>query len=83
MDNTKLEDIKINIECECPICHKIYYISLPSRLYERVMTRNVTGEYIQDILKDYSASTREALLTGICDECYDGVFEDLESIEDD
>lgn len=37
----------------------------------RVNNRHITGEYIQDIVPNLSASEREFLMTGILDETWD------------
>ena len=71
----------VNVEFECPICGITHYIyEVPMSLVERVRNRRQTGEYIQDILKDYSPSDREKFITEYCDDCQKKIF--VESEED-
>ena len=71
----------VNVEFECPMCGITHYIyEVPISLVERVRNRRQTGEYIQDILKDYSPSDREKFITGYCDDCQKKIF--VESEED-
>ena len=65
----------INIEVACPmggIIHDIYNVL--ASLVERAKHRRENGEYIQDILKDYSPFDREKFISGYCDECQKKIF---------
>lgn len=65
----------VNVEFVCPMCGVTHYIyKMPMSLVERVQNRRQTGEYIQDILKDYSPSDREKFITGYCKDCQDTIF---------
>jgi len=65
----------INVEFECPMCGVTHYLyNVPEDLVDRVSNRRQTGEYIQDILKDYSPKDREKFITGYCDECQKKIF---------
>ena len=75
------EKIKVAVMFKCPICNRTFSITLPSNLYTRVMLRGITKEHIQDILKDYPASKREAFISGVCNDCFDALFADFEDIE--
>ena len=69
----------VNVEFECPMCGITHYIyEVPMSLVERVQNRRQTGEYIQDILKDYSPSDREKFITGYCDDCQKRIFAEPE-----
>lgn len=65
----------VNVEFECPMCGITHYIyDVPMSLVERVRNRRQTGEYIQDILKDYSQTDREKFITGYCNDCQRKIF---------
>ena len=69
----------VNVEFECPMCGITHYIyEVPMSLVERVQNRRQTGEYIQDILKDYSPRDREKFITGFCDDCQSKIFTESE-----
>ena len=69
------EEKLVNVEFVCPMCGITHYIyEMPMSLVERVQNRRQTGEYIQDILKDYSPSDREKFITGYCDDCQKKIF---------
>ena len=69
----------INVEFKCPMCGMTHYIyKVPVSSVERVQNRRQTGEYIQDILKDYSPADREKFKTGFCDECQKKIFAEPE-----
>lgn len=70
-----MPDKLVNVEFECPMCGKTHYLyKVPKSLVERVRNRRESGEYIQDILKDYSPTDREKFITGYCDECQALIF---------
>lgn len=60
----------VDVEFCCPMCGKIHYLrNVPVSLVDRVDRRRETGEYIQDILKDYQPWDREKFMTGYCNDC--------------
>ena len=75
-------ELKIVILKKCPNCKEEYAITLPIPLYKRIMLRSITHERIQDILPNYPAWRREAFITGICDKCWEEVFNSFEDIDD-
>ena len=65
----------INVQFTCPMCGITHYIyKIPKSLVDRIENRQESGEYIQDILKDYSQTEREKFITGYCDECQKKIF---------
>ena len=64
----------VNVIFTCPMCGKEHHLTMPEDLVERVENRRESGEYIQDILKDYSPADREKFITGYCDECQREIF---------
>ena len=75
----KNEEKLVNVEFVCPMCGITHYIyEVPMSLVERVQNRRQTGEYIQDILKDYSPKDREKFMTGFCDDCQKKIFTESE-----
>lgn len=70
-----MKDSKTDVEFVCPMCGKVHYLKdVPTSLLERIENRRETGEYIQDILKDYSKFDREKFITGYCDQCQEMLF---------
>lgn len=61
-----------NIECRCPICGKSYTVIVPHEGF--IKCRN--GGRIQDCLPSLSNGDREALMTGICGDCWDKLYGD-------
>ena len=62
----------------CPVCGKEHSMVIENSLLERIQNRRQTGEYIQDILKDFSAVDREKFLSEICEDCQKLVFSEGE-----
>ena len=56
----------------CPICGKHQVITVDADGY----TAWNEGALIQDALPELTASEREALITGICDDCWNLSFGD-------
>lgn len=54
------------INVKCPLCHKEYTVEVPADGYVRWNG----GELIQDAMPDVSPDDREALISGICRDCY-------------
>ena len=63
--------MNIEITCHCPFCGKNYQISVDKAKYENGLRSYAKGALIQDAFPDFTPSQREALKTGICDECWD------------
>lgn len=51
----------------CPLCTEHNEIEVPEQGYKNW----IEGEVIQRALPELSASEREALITGICDNCWE------------
>ena len=58
------------IECVCPSCGKAQKIKVNSEDYEKWEN----GELVQRAFPYLSSSEREALITGICDNCWNSLF---------
>ena len=69
------ENILIRVSFECPMCGRTHYLdNIPVDKLKRIENRRLSGEYIQDILKEYSAKDREKFITGMCDNCQELLF---------
>ena len=68
------EEELVNVEFTCPMCGITHSLLMPKSLLERVENRYESGEYIQDILKDFSPVDREKFLTGYCEDCQKEIF---------
>jgi hypothetical protein len=55
------------VNTECPFCLEHNEIEVPEQGYKSW----IEGELIQRALPELSASEREALMTGICDYCWE------------
>lgn len=55
---------------KCPHCSAFTEVVAPTEAFRR--WRN--GEYIQDVLPELSDDDREALISGLCPDCWDEVF---------
>ena len=65
----------IDVSFVCPMCGKEHFLkNIPETLLDRVENRRENGEYIQDILKDFSKFDREKFITGYCDKCQEQLF---------
>ena len=64
----------VNVEFECPLCGVTHFMLMPKDLLDRLNNRRNTGEYIQDILKDFSPVDREKFLTQYCEDCQKKIF---------
>ena len=58
----------------CPKCNKPSYVDIPKDAYEKWQF----GMFIQDAWPEGSATERETLISGLCKECQEGVFDDLQ-----
>ncbi len=58
----------------CPTCGDVLTISLAP---EKLFAYN-QGAYVQEVLSDYDADTRERFMTGTCAYCWDAMFGGLD-----
>lgn len=61
-----MKELNMGIECVCPFCGKKRVVTVNSEDYDKWEN----GELVQIAFPYLSASDREALITGICDECW-------------
>jgi len=58
------------VECKCPVCRKSTPVTVEAEAYRKWMS----GQgYVQTTFPYLSDDEREALITGTCRECYDGM----------
>ena len=62
----------MKIERICPHCHKLQTIEVNEIQYSDWMA----GKNIQKAFPDLTADQREILMSGICPECWDEIFQD-------
>ena len=60
----------ITILVECPICHKTYEVTVP---FEGFLAWQA-GEKVSDAFADCDPNTREALISGVCPQCWEELF---------
>jgi hypothetical protein len=60
----------IKIDITCPFCGKEYQVEVPEDGYNRWLD----GELIQRAMPTVVPEDREALISGICTECWDKTF---------
>lgn len=60
----------IEIEVMCPFCGKTYVVEVPEDGYDRWQE----GELIQHAMPDVSPEVREALISGICEDCWNNMY---------
>jgi len=58
----------------CKKCNKRIVIELPDQEYANFIRGNML---IQQALPSVSSDKREMLISGICGECYDAIYENL------
>lgn len=58
----------------CHTCGKSSYIDIPKDVYEKWQF----GISIQEAWPEGSATERETLISGLCKECQEGVFNDVQ-----
>lgn len=64
----------------CPMCGKAYELTVPTDGY---FAWRVEGALVQDAFPEMSASDREMLISGICEECQEDIFgDDFEESDD-
>lgn len=59
----------------CIQCRKLKKITMESKAHKRW----VEGAYIQDVAPNMPAGDREFLISGICSDCFDAMWEDEDS----
>jgi hypothetical protein len=60
----------LTINVTCPFCDKEYQVEVPEEGYNRW----VNGELIQRAMPDVAPEVREALISGICENCWADMF---------
>lgn len=60
----------ITVAVECPFCGCVNFINVSVEGY----TAWKNGELIQNALPELSADEREMLISGICSDCWNGMF---------
>lgn len=63
--------MNITITSRCPFCGRYTHIMVGSEQYERW---TFGGALIQDAFPTLSATERETLISGICPDCQDDIF---------
>ena len=58
----------------CPKCNKPSYVDIPKDAYEKWQF----GLLIQDAWPEGSTTERETLISGLCKDCQEGVFNDVQ-----
>lgn len=58
----------LDVPITCPFCGKRYTVKVPSKGY---FDWSVRGRLIQHAMPEVDANVREALISGICQECWD------------
>lgn len=56
----------LTIDIKCPFCGKEYQVEVPEKGYERWLD----GALIQNAMPEVSPKVREALISGICENCW-------------
>ena len=62
----------------CPKCNKPSYVDIPKDAYEKWQF----GLLIQDAWPEGSTTEHETLISGICTDCQEGVFNDVQGEAD-
>lgn len=60
----------VEITVQCPFCGKTYSVEVPEDGYDRWQN----GELIQRAMPDVAPEVREALISGICENCWTNTF---------
>lgn len=58
------------VKTVCPFCGQVTYIQLPAEDYAKWQA----GALVQDAFPYLSPETREQLISGICESCWDSTF---------
>lgn len=62
----------IKVERECPKCGKVQTVKIDDQSWTNILR----GEYIQMACPNLTSNDREVLLSGICPDCWDAIFND-------
>ena len=65
----------VTITKKCVICDKKVQIKVTEDQYNELKKPRNERKLIQEILPDHTLEEREMLISGICDECFDYMFE--------
>ena len=73
-----------SVSIRCPLCGTVQELEIP----EEGLARYLSGAYLQDAFPDLSPGEREALITGLCDTCWEEMTqgpddEEVEFLESD
>lgn len=60
----------MNLEARCPFCGKVSVVTVNEKDYEAWQS----GALVQNAFPYLSANDREILVSGICEECWEGMF---------
>ena len=61
------------VDTKCPHCNKITVLEMTDEQYNEYC---LGRKYIQDIFPNWSPGKREMLITGICPDCWNKIFND-------
>ena len=64
-----MNNVYVNVKC--PQCGKISTLEMTKNQYEQYKSGD---NYIQNIFPNWSPAIREMLITGICPDCWDKMF---------
>jgi len=64
-----MNNVYVNVKC--PQCGKISTLEMTKEQYEQYKSGD---NYIQNIFPNWSPAIREMLITGICPDCWDKMF---------
>lgn len=62
--------VECNVEVRCPVCGKVYTVRVPHEGF--IKWEN--GDRIQECMPHLSNEDREALITGICGDCWNRMY---------
>lgn len=62
--------VECNVEVRCPVCRKVYTVRVPHEGF--IKWKN--GGRIQECMPSLSNEDREALITGICGDCWNRMY---------
>ena len=66
---------RIVVIAQCSMCEQVHYIVVPKRDYTRWMRGKAV---IQDAMPYMHPDVRELMLSGVCGECFDKMFDNGE-----
>lgn len=64
---------KVILETICPWCKKTYSTVVSKNAWEKGKAAYEAGALMQNAFPVFTASQREMLMTGICDECWNNM----------